>query len=218
MGHTNSTPNLNLPQFVGSDKPTWLSDVNGAMLAIDNAYGTIEAQASSAATAAAGAVTVAGAAQTAAESAASAAAAAGTNASEALSTANNAATVALQAQSDSEESLEIATGKIAASVTADGVKTYAQLLNEIYAAVPASNVTPKSKLKIGAAVLSITRIESNSYALTNTHLTSALVVSDATVSENSVYRTASITNTPSVTFYDQSDTVVTSGTVIALYL
>lgn len=102
MGHTNSTPNLSLPQFVGSDKPTWLSDVNGAMLAIDAAYGTIEAQASSAAAAAAGAVTAAGAAQTAADAAATAAATAGTNASEALSTANNAATVALQAQTNVE--------------------------------------------------------------------------------------------------------------------
>lgn len=35
MSHTNSTANYNLPQFVGSDKPTWLTDVNGAMSAID---------------------------------------------------------------------------------------------------------------------------------------------------------------------------------------
>lgn len=35
MSHTNSTPNYNLPQFVGTDKPTWLNDVNGAMSSID---------------------------------------------------------------------------------------------------------------------------------------------------------------------------------------
>lgn len=35
MSHTNSTPNYNLPQFVSTDKPTWLNDVNGAMSAID---------------------------------------------------------------------------------------------------------------------------------------------------------------------------------------
>lgn len=35
MSHTNSTTNYNLPQFVGTDKPTWLTDVNGAMSAID---------------------------------------------------------------------------------------------------------------------------------------------------------------------------------------
>lgn len=35
MGATNHTTNYNLPQFVGSDKPTWLGDINGAMSAID---------------------------------------------------------------------------------------------------------------------------------------------------------------------------------------
>lgn len=35
MSHTNSTPNYNLPQFVGTDKPSWLNDVNGAMSSID---------------------------------------------------------------------------------------------------------------------------------------------------------------------------------------
>ena len=35
MSHTNSTANYKLPQFVGTDKPTWLTDVNGAMSAID---------------------------------------------------------------------------------------------------------------------------------------------------------------------------------------
>lgn len=37
MSHTNSTTNYNLPQFVGSDTPGWLTDVNGAMSDIDAA-------------------------------------------------------------------------------------------------------------------------------------------------------------------------------------
>lgn len=37
MSHTNSTTNYNLPQFVGSDKPAWLGDINPAMSAIDTA-------------------------------------------------------------------------------------------------------------------------------------------------------------------------------------
>lgn len=37
MASTNRTDNYNLPQFIGSDKPTWLGDVNGAMLTIDTA-------------------------------------------------------------------------------------------------------------------------------------------------------------------------------------
>ena len=35
MSHSNSTTKYNQPQFVGTDKPTWLNDVNGAMSAID---------------------------------------------------------------------------------------------------------------------------------------------------------------------------------------
>lgn len=37
MSHTNSTTNYSLPQFVGSDTPGWLTDVNGAMADIDAA-------------------------------------------------------------------------------------------------------------------------------------------------------------------------------------
>ncbi len=35
MGSTAKTPNYQLPQFVATDKPTWLGDVNKAMLDID---------------------------------------------------------------------------------------------------------------------------------------------------------------------------------------
>ena len=40
FGHTNSTENYDLPQFVGTDKPTWLGDFNTAMSTIDTAVGT----------------------------------------------------------------------------------------------------------------------------------------------------------------------------------
>lgn len=36
MSHTNSTANYNLPQFIGSDTPAWLTDVNGALSSIDS--------------------------------------------------------------------------------------------------------------------------------------------------------------------------------------
>lgn len=39
MGATNKTPNLDLPQFVGTDKPSWLGDFNGAMNSIDTFAG-----------------------------------------------------------------------------------------------------------------------------------------------------------------------------------
>jgi hypothetical protein len=40
MSSTNHTTNYNLPQFVGSDKPAWLGDINPAFSAIDTAMHT----------------------------------------------------------------------------------------------------------------------------------------------------------------------------------
>lgn len=42
MSATNLTRNLKLPQFVASDKPSWLGDVNGAMKNIDDGIGVIK--------------------------------------------------------------------------------------------------------------------------------------------------------------------------------
>ena len=35
MSHTNHTTNYNLPQFIGSDKASWLGDLNPAFETID---------------------------------------------------------------------------------------------------------------------------------------------------------------------------------------
>lgn len=37
MAHTNATPNYALPQFISTDKPAWLTDVNSGFAAIDTA-------------------------------------------------------------------------------------------------------------------------------------------------------------------------------------
>lgn len=219
MGHTNSTPNLHLPQFVGSDKPTWLSDVNGAMLAIDTAYGTIEAEASSAATAAAGAVTTAGAAQTAADAAASAAATAGTNASQAISTANNAASVALQAQTDASEAQETAVGKVLAEVTADGVKTNAQLLAEIWAAINIADVTPRSVLSRDGATFPLVmknsslKYASGAYGAGDIWFNTFNIGATCSVQTDQVSGTTNVQRSTT----DYSSTVPTSGTKFTLY-
>lgn len=63
MGSTNFTPNYNLPQFIGTDKPAWLTDVNGAFSSIDTAI-------KNAADAASNASSVAGSASSAATAAA----------------------------------------------------------------------------------------------------------------------------------------------------
>ena len=60
MSHTNSTTNYNLPQFVGTDKPTWLNDVNGAFSAIDTQMKANADSATSASTSATSANTAIG--------------------------------------------------------------------------------------------------------------------------------------------------------------
>ena len=42
MSATNSTPTINLPLFIGTDKPAWLTDWNGTMNAIDGAIATLQ--------------------------------------------------------------------------------------------------------------------------------------------------------------------------------
>lgn len=46
MSSTNHTTNYNLPQYVGSDKPAWLGDINPAFSAIDSAMKANETSAS----------------------------------------------------------------------------------------------------------------------------------------------------------------------------
>lgn len=97
MAHTNSTTNLSLPQFIGTDKPTWLGDINGAFSAIDTYAGTndaavaaVDAKADNAVADASSAVTTATAANNTAGTASTTATSANNLATQALTTANNA--------------------------------------------------------------------------------------------------------------------------------
>lgn len=96
MGHTNSTANLALPQFIGTDKPTWLSDVNGAFAAIDSYAGSNDAALA----------IVDGKADTAIGDASSAV----TTATNAATTAGNAATTATNANTIAGNALTVANG------------------------------------------------------------------------------------------------------------
>lgn len=42
MSATNATPTIGLPLFIGTDKPAWLVDFNGAMNTIDGAIATLQ--------------------------------------------------------------------------------------------------------------------------------------------------------------------------------
>ena len=118
MGHTNSTANLALPQFIGTDKPTWLGDVNGAFGAIDSKVGTIDADISAVDAKADNAVSDAAAAITTATNANNTAGTASTTATNALNIANNALTVANNADGHTNQ-LELKVGLLADLTTVD---------------------------------------------------------------------------------------------------
>lgn len=94
MGHTNSTANLSLPQFIGTDKPTWLGDINGAFSAIDAYAGTNDAAVSAAASDASSAISQAASAVNTANTANTTAGNASTAANNAVGVANNAVAIA----------------------------------------------------------------------------------------------------------------------------
>ena len=94
MGATNHTSNYNLPQWIGTDKPTFLGDMNDAFLKIDTQMKANADSASSAESAAGSAESAATAASQSASQALQAAQTASTNASQAVNTANSASETA----------------------------------------------------------------------------------------------------------------------------
>lgn len=69
MSYTNSTPNLHLPQYIATDKPTYLGDWNASMQTIDTVITSTQATANGANSTAISANAVAQAAQTSANTA-----------------------------------------------------------------------------------------------------------------------------------------------------
>ena len=108
------------------------------------------------------------------------------------------------------------------SVTADGVKTYGQLLNELYALVDMSKVTDTTIFKIDNSISDFFSIyflsERSSSALRFTRVSGLNQTTDLTIviiRSNSVVRSSS-TSTSSTTFTNNTDDVPTSGTTITL--
>ena len=112
MSATNQTPNYGLPQYVGSDVPSYLGDFNKAMLDIDTAIKGVDNKATSAE---------------------SSVATANANASEALETAGTASTKADTAQATATQAQATATQAqttaTSAQSTADTAKSTANTAN-----------------------------------------------------------------------------------------
>lgn len=125
MSFTNQTTHYGLPQWIGSDKPTYLVDQN-------NAYQTIDAEIYNA-------NTTAGAAQTAAEGAVATAGAASTTAADALSAAQTASSTADNALTEAQTAN---TNAQAAQTAAGAAQTAAQAAQEAAAGNSITNLAP----------------------------------------------------------------------------
>lgn len=108
MAHSSTTTNFNLPQFAGTDHPSFTGDFNEAFLNLDNFLKDISTIAEQAQAAASAATEAAGAATTAAGTAQSAAEAAQSSAEEANGLAATAQSAAENAQTRADEAYALA--------------------------------------------------------------------------------------------------------------
>ena len=105
MGATNHTANYDLPQWIGTDKPTFLGDLNDAFLKIDTGMKTNQSEISGAVSDAGNALAKATSAEQAVNTLTPLVNTASENASQALSTANNAASTANTANTNANAAI-----------------------------------------------------------------------------------------------------------------
>lgn len=146
MSFTNQTTHYGLPQWIGSDKPTYLVDQNNAYQTIDSEIYNANVTAGQAVTAAEGAVSTAGAASRTAEDALSAA-------QTASSTADSALTEAQTANTNAQ----------AAQTAAGAAQTAAQAAQEAAAGNSITNLAPAYDSTITYAVDDLVTAEGKLY-------------------------------------------------------
>lgn len=121
MGSTNKTPNYNLPQFINTDKPTWLGDMNEAFSSIDTGMKTNSNSADSAITQASQALTTANNAITEANQASSNATTAGETATSANTKATQALNTANQAQETANKVVQLLNLSVFESINVNNI-------------------------------------------------------------------------------------------------
>lgn len=146
MSFTNETTHYGLPQWIGSDKPTYLVDQN-------NAYQKIDAEIYNA-------NTTAGAAQTAAEGAVATAGAASSTAADALTAAQTASSTADHALTEAQTAN---TNAQAAQTAAGAAQTAAQAAQEAAAGNSITNLAPAYDPTITYAVDDLVTAEGKLY-------------------------------------------------------
>lgn len=126
--------------------------------------------------------------------------------------------------SDGVTSVEQAIGELqkptfSVMVTADGVKTYEQLLNELYGLINFDKINVKSVLKHNGVIYQVVRASSTYARFTCTDVTTSDIQNETMriQSTSSRYFISKITTSPTVTITNLSSTVATSGVKIELF-
>ena len=103
------------------------------------------------------------------------------------------------------------------SVTADGVKTYTLLLNELYALTDFSKASSKTTLKFGGVVYQCVRISSTYGRFSWTEVGGSDVKHETIRFQSTSSYYSATTTTSGTTFTALSSTVPTNGTKIELF-
>lgn len=177
MSATNHTTNYELPIFVGTDKPAWLVDWNGAMAAIDTAIHTAEGKADQAGTDIGGiesSISTINSTLTSINSAVSQlridtnANTGSINTITSLigngepTTTDKTIIGAINEINATEHDIEPV---VVHTVIADGVKTYTQLLSEIYSHLPVGATTEETHEELTRYELVIETYEYNGFTV-----------------------------------------------------
>lgn len=161
MASTNKTTNYDLSQYIGSDKPTYLTDYNGDMLKIDTQMKTNADNIATAISGVESATTTANQANTTANQA-------NTTATQANTTASQANTTAGNAQSTANSALSTATS---AQTTANQANTK---IDELNASLNFTNIKNYTQSSTG--------VSTNNYSI------SSMTVSVATNSDGDIFK------------------------------
>lgn len=155
MSYTNKTPNYDLPQYVGTDKPTYLGDFNETMLKIDSAMHTNASNIASAGSTAETALNTAQTANTTANTAQTTASQAVTTATNANTTAESANDMANSAMEDTQKIVDYLTFS-ETTLTSSGITaktgTTSLTVNETYTNLIIENNSTNSAGKISGVI------------------------------------------------------------------
>lgn len=221
MGHTNSTVNYNLPQFVETDKPSWLGDVNGAFLAIDTAIAAAKSTADSAAGGVSGLQTTVGGHTTQIGTLTETVTAQGgtLNAVTALIGNGKPTTTDQTIIGAINEINDKVSGYVEVTPTAS--ETWASILGRLKAAISGNTITPKSVLivhtSVGDTAYNLYSIASGVPAyVCATESAAGIYIFKATVDTSGSFVTTSISNAGAFTRNDASSNP-TNAEYIRLY-